>query len=82
MDAKQIYEASDLLALQLRRARQSQWARELEEALSGESGDKQKVGQIILVIRRLNATNIPPLLGMSQNIISLISEIERFFKVK
>jgi hypothetical protein len=82
MKAKQIYEATDLLASHLRRARQSEWARELEEALNGESGDKQKVGQIILVLRRLNATNIPPLLGLSQTITNLISEIEAFFKVK
>ena len=82
MDANQIYEATDKLAGQLRRARQTQWARELEEALSGGSVDTLMLGQIILVLRRLNTTNIPPLLGMSQTINDLISEIERLFKVR
>lgn len=82
MDANQIYEATDKLASQLRRARQTQWARELEDVLGGGSVDTLMVGQIILVLRRLNTTNIPPLLNMSQTINGLISEIEQFFKTK
>ena len=82
MDANQIREAADKLALQLRKARQSEWARELEEATGGESVNNQMVGQIILVLRRLNTTNIPPLLGMSESINGLIAEIDRFFKTK
>lgn len=82
MDANQIREASDKLAAQLRRARQTEWARELEEATSGESVNNQMVGQIILVLRRLNTTNIPSQLGISPTIDSLMSEIDRFFKTK
>ena len=66
----------------LRRARQTQWARELEDILAIGPANNQMMGEIITVLRRLNTTSLPPMLGMSENLAKLIADIEKFFKTK
>ena len=82
MDANELIESTWKLAGTLRRAKQTQWARELEDILGGKSPDNQKLGEIVAVLRRLNGTSLPPMLGLSDSLGQLITGIEKFFKTK
>lgn len=82
MDSNELIETTQKLADSLRRARQTQWARELEDILASSSADNQKLGETIAVLRRLNGTSLPPMLGMSDTLGKLITDIEKFFKTK
>ncbi len=82
MNDKQIYEATRQLSGTLRKARQSQWATELDEALGEGDVNNQKLGEIITVLRRLDRTSLPGVLGLSDTVSNLITEIDRFFKAK
>jgi hypothetical protein len=82
LDANELKENTQKLADSLRRARQTQWARELEDILGGGSSDNQKLGEVVMVLRRLNGTTLPPMLGMSESLGKLIADIEKFFKTK
>jgi type II secretory pathway component PulF len=82
LNANELKEAAQKLADQLRKARQTQWARELEDILAAGPANNQMLGEIITVLRRLNTTNLPPMLGMSETLTKLIADIEKFFKTK
>lgn len=82
MDANELKEITQKMADTLRRARQTQWARELEDILVIGPANNQMMGEIITVLRRLNTTSLPPMLGMSENLAKLIADIEKFFKTK
>jgi hypothetical protein len=82
LDANELIDSSWKLAGTLRRARQTQWARELEDILDSKSPDNQKLGEIVTVLRRLNGTSLPPMLGLTDSLGQLISGIEKFFKTK
>ncbi|MDB5081121.1 MAG: hypothetical protein JWP00_3045 [Chloroflexi bacterium] len=82
MNANEIKEATQNLADTLRRARQTQWARELEDILAAGPANNQMIGEIVTVLRRLNTTSLPPMLGMSDTLSKLITDIEKFFKTK
>ncbi len=82
MDANELKEITQKMADTLRRARQTQWARELEDILAIGPANNQMMGEIITVLRRLNTTSLPPMLGMSENLAKLIADIEKFFKTK
>lgn len=82
MNANELKEATQKLAENLRKARQTQWARELEDILAVGPANNQMLGEIITVLRRLNGTSLPPMLGMSDTLTKLIADIEKFFKTK
>lgn len=82
MEANELIDSTWKLAGTLRRARQTQWARELEDILDGKSADNQKLGEVVAVLRRLSGTTLPPMLGMTDSLSQLISGIEKFFKTK
>lgn len=82
MDANELKENVQSLADKLRRAKQTQWARELEDILDKTTPDNQKLGEVVTVLRRLNNTSLPPMLGMSDSLGKLIADIEKFFKPK
>ena len=82
MDANELKEITQKMADTLRRARQTQWARELEDILAIGPANNQMMGEIITVLRRLNTTSLPPMLGMSETLAQLITDIEKFFKTK
>ena len=82
MDANELKDSIQKLAETLRRTKQTQWARELEDILASSSSDTQKLGESISVLRRLNGTSLPPMLGMTESLPKLITDIEKFFKTK
>lgn len=82
MDANELKDATQKLSDHLRRTRQTQWARELEDILNSASADNQKMGEIVTVLRRLNGTSLPPVLGISDSLAKLITDIEQFFRTK
>ncbi len=82
MDANELKDITQKMADTLRRARQTQWARELEDILAIGPANNQMMGEIITVLRRLNTTSLPPMLGMSETLAKLIADIEKFFKTK
>lgn len=82
MDASELLQNVQKLADTLRRTRQTQWARELEDILASGSADNQKLGEIVTVLRRLNGTSLPPMLGMTESLPKLIGDIEKFFRAK
>lgn len=82
MDATELKETTQKLSEHLRRTRQTQWASELEDILNSTSADNQKMGEIVTVLRRLSGTSLPPVLGITDSLAKLISDIEKYFKTK
>lgn len=82
VDANELKETIQTLAEKLRRTKQTQWARELEDILDKTTPDNQKLGEAVTVLRRLNNTSLPPMLGMSDSLPKLITDIESFFRPK
>lgn len=82
MDAEELKDNIQKLADNLRRARQTQWARELEDILAVGPANNKMMGEVVMVLRRLSGTSLPPMLGMSESLAKLIADIEKFFKTK
>ncbi len=82
MNANEVKEATEKLAGTLRRTRQTEWARELEDALGDGPVTNQMLGDIMWVLRRLNGTSLPGILGNSETISQIISSIDKLFKTR